>query len=379
MQLEKVTYFKNLDGLRAIAAFAVVFAHLSYWFEFPKTTFYQTLNFFMAFNGEWGGRLGVIFFFILSGFLITYLMYVEQAKHEKVNLVYFYLRRILRIWPLYYLTLVIGFIVYPLCIQFAGGSHHENASWFLYVIFATNFDHIYNSFPSTNLLGVQWSVAVEEQFYLIWPIIFILFNKNTKFPFILLGLILLSELFYIKAGSRLNAGDYHFGSCLRYLSIGGLLGYICYNKTEQLLSILNKITKPIVVLIYVSCLTIMMFQNVITASFSSYKYIYDVVPALFFSFVIIEQNFSKNSFFKIGSVNWLSGLGKISYGIYLTHMIAINIVIAMFSKSEDYLLIKILLSVVITIIISKLSYTYIEKYFLSLKDKFSLSHTKKTL
>lgn len=377
MQLEKVTYFKNLDGLRAIAAFAVVFAHLAYWFEFPETPSYQTLKFLLAFNGEWGGRLGVIFFFVLSGFLITYLMYAEQAKYGKVNLGNFYLRRVLRIWPLYYLTLLIGFIIYPLFVQLAGGAHHENASLFLYAIFAANFDHIYNYFPSTNLLGVQWSVAVEEQFYLIWPVIFIYFNRSKNFFFLLLGLILLSELFYIKAGSRLNAGDYHFGSCLRYLSIGGLLGYICYNKTEQLLYILNKISKPLIILIYISCLTIIMLQNVITETFSAYKYIYHIIPALFFSFVIVEQNFSKHSFFKIGALPWLSWLGRISYGIYLTHMVAINIVIALFSKSQDYLLIKMILSILLTIIISHLSYTYFEKYFLSLKEKFSLSLIKK--
>lgn len=373
MQETRITHFNNLDGLRALAAFAVVFAHLSYWFEFPDTTFYSTLKFLMAFNGEWGGRLGVIFFFVLSGFLITYLLYVEQSKFGKVSLVFFYIRRVLRIWPLYYLTLLIGFVIYPTCVHlFSTVPFHENASWWMYAIFATNFDHIYHYFPSTNILGVQWSVAVEEQFYLIWPVIFIFFNRKKNFPLVLLALIFISELFFVVLGSRLNAGDYHFGSCLRYLAMGGLLGYICYQKLDRLEAVFDKISKTTTIIIYIVCLTIIMLQNPITAQFSYYKYMYHLVPMLFFSFVIIEQNFSKNSFYKIGNIPVLAWLGKISYGIYLTHMVAINIVIALFSKSQDYILLKLLLSVVLTVFISHVSYTYFEKYFLSLKDKFAL-------
>lgn len=366
MNQQKPLYFENLDGLRAIAAFAVIFAHISYWFEYPTTHFFVALKSVFSYNGA-GGRLGVIFFFVLSGFLITYLMFLEQAKNGKLNIPHFYKRRILRIWPLYYLTLIVGFIIYPLCVWLFGNVHQEGANWLLYSIFAANFDHIYNYFPATNILGVQWSVSVEEQFYLLWPLVFVFFNKKKIFPFVLIAFILISELFSILVASHLKAGDYHFGSCFKYLSFGGLIAYLCYNKTESINFFLHKINRWLCFLIYFTCIMLMFFQNELTKTFASYNYLYHIIPILFFGFVIVEQNFSKNSFFKIGNFPLLNWLGKISYGLYLTHMIAINIVIGFFTKSSDFVLLKGLLSILLTILISYFSYNYFEKYFLSFK------------
>lgn len=373
MSKNKPVFFKNLDGLRAIAAFAVIFAHLTYWFDYPDTEFFGTLKFFLSFGGGNGGRLGVIFFFILSGFLITFLMYDEQANCGKLNVLNFYARRILRIWPLYYMSLVVGFIIYPWIVQLFGNVHHENASGLWYSIFAANFDHIYHGYPSTGILGVQWSVAVEEQFYLLWPLLFFLFNKKRYFPIILMVIIFLSELFSAKVTSLLPAGDYHFASCIRYLSFGGLIAFFCYHKIEQVKLLLLKINKSVIVFIYLACFTLMILQNTFSQIFSSYQYLYHIIPVLFFGFVIIEQNFSENSFFKIGSFPLLNWLGKISFGLYLTHMVAINIVLGMFPKSPDYVFLKVLLSISICILISYLSYTYVEKYFLSFKNKFSFA------
>ena len=132
----------------------------------------------MYFNGTHGGRFGVIFFFVLSGFLITYLMFIEKSKTGQFKLGHFYVRRALRIWPLYFFSLIIGFVLYPMAVSYSGFSHDENANLTWYSLFIANFDHIYHGFPTANILGVHWSVCVEEQFYLIWPILIIFLAKK---------------------------------------------------------------------------------------------------------------------------------------------------------------------------------------------------------
>lgn len=104
-------YFKGLAELRAIAALAVVFHHIEL---FKHREHLPSLfdSFFSGFIDQLG-KNGVYLFFVLSGFLITYLLIAERKQHEKIDIKKFYLRRILRIWPLYYLVVIIAFFVLP--------------------------------------------------------------------------------------------------------------------------------------------------------------------------------------------------------------------------------------------------------------------------
>ncbi|MFM7054746.1 MAG: acyltransferase family protein [Bacteroidota bacterium] len=366
-----VKYFENLDGLRAIAAFAVVFAHISSWFEFPDTLPFKALKFLLYFNGTHGGRFGVIFFFVLSGFLITYLMFIEKSKTGHFKLGKFYVRRALRIWPLYFFSLIIGFVLYPMAIGISGPVHHENANWEWYSLFIANFDHIYNGFPTANILGVHWSVCVEEQFYLLWPLVFIAAGSSKHFPWVCIGLVLSSEIFHALVGSKVHGGDYHFISCVRYLSIGGLLAWFAFYHRPKLEELLSRISKQKTRLFYALCITIMLLEIPITMIFPGYKKLFHLIPMLFFAFVIAEQNFGKNSFFKISSIPLLTWLGKISYSIYLLHMVAINIIFLLFTNSSDFVIAKAISAVLLTVLISNLSYKFIESPFLKLKNKFS--------
>lgn len=366
-----IKYFENLDGLRALAAFAVVFAHISAWFEFPDTFGYKVLKFFLYFNGSHGGRFGVICFFVLSGFLITYLMFSEKSKCGNFKVGHFYARRALRIWPLYFFSLFIGFIVFPFVLSFWQVSHVENASWIWYSLFVANFDHIMNGFPTANILGVHWSVCVEEQYYLLWPIVFLLWNNSKRFPWICIALVVISEIFQFTIGSKLHGGDYHFVSCIRYLSMGGLLAWFAFFHRSTLEKMLSKISKKQTKGVYIACIAIMLLEMPITKLISGYKHLYHLVPMFFFAFIIAEQHFGKNGFFKLSSIPMLSWLGKISYSIYLLHMVAINAVLLVFTNSSDYVVMKAIAAVVLTVLISHLSYKYIESPFLRLKGRFN--------
>ncbi len=366
----KRIYFENLDGLRAIAALSVVFFHIVLWFKFPNIVGFDLFQFILSFGGK-GGSLGVNFFFILSGFLITYLMFAEEENTGKLNIGFFYLRRVLRIWPLYYLTIFIGFIIYPLIMQIMDISYTETASSLLYLIFAVNFDHIYNGLPKTGILGVHWSVAIEEQFYLVWPLIFSLLSKNKLFPYILVFIILLSELYFFMAKSSVIS-YYHLASNFRLLAFGAFLAYLCYRKRKDVILFLNMISRRINVVIYLVCILILIFQQWGFSWLVYYKYLYHFVSIVFFGYVIVEQCFSETSFIKIGTIKFLISLGKISYGLYLNHMIAIYLVLGFFHNNPDYIVAEIICTIALTLIISYFSYYYMESIFLNLKNKFTL-------
>jgi peptidoglycan/LPS O-acetylase OafA/YrhL len=160
----------SLDGWRAISIILVLGAHSSVAFGFPKSL--DSL-----FNWSFDGRLGVRFFFVISGFLITWLMLVEKAKTGRVNLRHFYVRRALRILPVY-----AAFLATLGLIQI-NSSYHQNAvQWIGNLTFITDFAVA----QWTN--GHLWSLAVEEQFYVLWPCLFTLWlmHHNTRVSLIAL-------------------------------------------------------------------------------------------------------------------------------------------------------------------------------------------------
>jgi len=142
------------------------------------------------------GKLGVVLFFVLSGFLITYLLLTEEDRFKTISIKKFYVRRILRIWPLYFFIIILAFLVLPNIDLFTLPGYGKEVIYkdlllklFLYVIF----------FPSLvlSLLGIvpyashTWSIGTEEQYYLVWPVILKYFKKNR------LLLMLLIILFYL--------------------------------------------------------------------------------------------------------------------------------------------------------------------------------------
>src|SRR4051794_34357276 len=101
--------FENLDGLRFVLAMVVLSGHSMLFESLNKSIPFDWLQRLLLVLGS--GYLAVSFFFVLSGFLITYLMIEEKELTGSFNILKFYLRRILRIWPLYFTVLLIGFVI----------------------------------------------------------------------------------------------------------------------------------------------------------------------------------------------------------------------------------------------------------------------------
>ena len=360
--------FKNLDSIRSIAFISTFLAHAFHTeYESVKSSvfFRWAISFSEVFS------FGVLLFFVLSGFLITYLMMYEYESVGKFNLHFFYIRRILRIWPLYYLIITIGFLIFPFLRSFfLNEQYTETARWWMYLLFLGNFDQlIQQNLPTGIGLGVTWSVSVEEQFYFFWPLLFIFFpGKKFIFPIVLLFFIsIFTSSFYLLPAK-------HTLFCVFYLSTGAIAAYI-HLYYPKLSSRFTSISPFLYIMLLLFCILIMLNLKKIPIAFYPAGY---VIVSLIMGYNIIYQ-IQCNETMNLKNIPGLEYWGKYTYGLYLYHTICNFIIFQLVKKLQLYtsigetymdLIIRPFLSFFLSLLISYISYQYFEKYFLRLKDKF---------
>lgn len=235
MAKSKKFYFPELDGIRTLAAGVVVIAHCFHdFFEnlIHSFTFLDN-KYFDYFKGAIGaGREGVAVFFVLSGFLITLLLLKEIEKEGKVSVPKFYMRRVLRIWPLYYAVMFFGLFLYPALQSFLGNFYNQDLDYLLNLTFLNNIA-AYQSTMNPDLsfwphVGVAWSVAIEEQFYLFWPLLFLIKPTRKSLPFIFAGILVVSITFYSFNSNNTDLLYYHILGQIHNLLWGGIAAYIIF-------------------------------------------------------------------------------------------------------------------------------------------------------
>ncbi|PZF72035.1 acyltransferase family protein [Taibaiella soli] len=375
--MKKRIFFPDLDLLRTIACMFVLVAHIA-WDGLEKLYPEIAENRFLAFFFVNGG-LGVQIFFMLSGFLITYLLLQEKTSMGFINIKNFYIRRILRIWPLYFLVVGFVFIVYPALKHFANltGSSAENPLF--YIFFIGNFDviRILGS-PNASLnsmSAITWSVAIEEQFYLFWPLLFMLFSSK-KVVGAMSIILLLSSTFILFNNLNGLQVYYHTFSNFLFLSTGGVLAWLyTYHNTllQKLITGGNKaryfiLAALLLVLIYAK--DHMLFTRL---GFLSYW----ILTAVSIGWFILQLLFDPNSYAKSNEHSRWVIAGKYTYGLYMYHRIAqwsVNTAVDKFIHTEGLavVLFKIALCFSAAIMMSVLSYKYFEKPALELKKRFAL-------
>jgi peptidoglycan/LPS O-acetylase OafA/YrhL len=158
-----------LDGLRAIAVLLVMASHFERFIA--PAAWIMPLKIFMSY-----GWTGVDLFFALSGFLITGILLATRT--DRHYLTTFYARRAIRIFPIYYTTLIFVLLFVTLLPSFSDRVPPKS-QWPLYFVFATNWIPVFSGVWPPNVIGHFWSLAVEEQYYLVWPFVILLLARRT--------------------------------------------------------------------------------------------------------------------------------------------------------------------------------------------------------
>jgi peptidoglycan/LPS O-acetylase OafA/YrhL len=329
------------------------------------------------------GGTGVSIFFILSGFLITYLLISEYELNSEISLRRFYLRRILRIWPLYYVVIGFTFLLYPTLKSLVDMNHPLCSNYLYYISFLSNFDviHILKNCPGKDALSqnITWSISVEEQFYLFWPILFAYLPKRLWIYAITFTFIF-AIIFQVINRNDFALSYYHTFSALKYLSLGGLCSLLIKEYPRIRMFFERSSTGTQITLFSISFL-LMYFRE----DFCQFEYgnlLNNSLLALSFALIISGQALSKSiSFLNLGNFKFASNWGKYTYGIYLLHPIVItlmDVVIRILKIPKNNFINSLILNVfglLITMIISKLSYVYFESMFLRIKEKFETIKT----
>ncbi|RDC64108.1 acyltransferase family protein [Adhaeribacter pallidiroseus] len=353
---KRYIHLTGLNGIRAIAAIAVVLSHINLElriFNLPPVKYLDLAGH------------GVTMFFALSGFLITYLL-MHEKQIDEIDIKKFYLRRVLRIWPLYLLYLFVAlFVSYQFNIL-------QRLSLFplaYYVFFTANIPFILGDVLPFN--AHLWSIGVEEQFYLFWPWIIKKTNKNTLnvlivFIFIYLLLKLLCRFIEYQWG---NQYPYLATQVMRFdcMAIGGVGALLFYKN--------NKTFKRIV---YLKAVQILAWVVILLLAFNKFHVVSIIDPEIISVItVIIIVNVSNNPRTLIHlDYTIFNFLGKISYGIYVIHPLVIYLYAKILNIINIHSYIKFVLVYTgvlsFTIWLAYLSFTFFEKKFINLKDKFSV-------
>jgi peptidoglycan/LPS O-acetylase OafA/YrhL len=374
-------FFPSLNGLRFIAAFVVIIHHL----EQIKLFFNLPSLFFRWHTIKVIGELGVTLFFTLSGFLITYLLLSEKERFGTVFVKEFYIRRVLRIWPLYYLIIILGLFVLPHIAffdipVFTVESHYKFGTkvFFYAILFPNVVSNLYAYMP---YIAQTWSIGIEEQFYLVWPWLM----KWTKrvllvLVSIIVGLLLVTNVLYFFADHSTDIGMastktklitflYRFFAMLRIscMAIGGIGAYFLFNLN---MSVLRPIfTKTAQYLTLITCLSLILLG--VEIPFVNHEFY-----ALFFILIILNLAANPKALFSLESKAF-DYLGKVSYSIYMWHGIAIIIALHA-ARSYNPLLndwqshiVYYGLTFILTFLLSAASYEWFEMQFLKFKHLFA--------
>lgn len=366
---ENKRYFPNLNGIRCIAALLVVFHHL----EQAKHAF-GIENFYDVTIIKHAGRLGVGLFFVLSGFLITYLLLEEKGRFGDVDARKFYLRRVFRIWPIYFLIIGLSFFVFPHIdlLYFPGANEKltQEVAPRLTLLFLVLPNYAFVLYDLPYWCAQTWSIGVEEQFYYLWPWI-IKYPKKSGWIltlFLSVTLLLLFSGTYLLDKTdeeKISAITTFFGQFrIQTMALGGLCAYLVYSQKTKFLDFVFR--KDVQIVVY-ALLAVLFFSGV---HFTGFLELY----ALFFSFFVLNVSCNKNTVISLEN-KIMSYLGKISYGLYIYHVFVIVLIInglrtfAPQLSGTAYQVILYILSFVLSVAVTALSYNYFEKPLLAFKDR----------
>jgi len=360
-------FFHTFNALRFFACFRIFLLHL------PKPEGKQFFN-TLIFDG---GEIGVDFFFVLSGFLITYLLTYEYAQTGKINAKDYLLRRAFRIWPLYFAGVFIAYLNNFISVWFnMGSAAGYTPNLFFSLTFLENYQMLFHdNFPNGAPLRAFWSLCVEEHFYMLWLLLFLLvparhFLKAAGVLWVL-G-ILYRSWFYYQFPTK-QYFDIDIFSKLDYFCAGGIAGYLIASYSGPVKQYLLRIQPAIRYGITIGVIAFFLAHHFIQVSLTGL--FFPVVSALLFA-VLLLLIATSTTFIHIKESHIFSRLGKISYGFYVFHTVIIILLLALAKKANlDVAGTNLYyafgaLAFLLTVLVSWFSWNYFESFFLACRENY---------
>ncbi len=383
----------GITALRLFAALAVIVGHIEMMkkvFNLP-TLWYDLNNIYTAapLDYMWHGKMhwsapfishlgfnAVIFFFVLSGFLITHVLIQESRKSGSFSIRQFYWRRIIRIWPLYLLIVLFAFITgaidWPIFNYPSPFNWHEHQGFFMasHLLFSPNVALLF--IPSVGMLGHLWSIGVEEHFYLFWPWLLRKIKQN-KTGILMFGACwmmgkIVIKLLVMKFHLPLQTlGLYLVFNKFECMALGGYLAFVFHDNSSKIKNfIFNRVNG-------------LLLGNILLYVFTAY-----CLPEQWANFnYLFVASLSGLLIFKVSQTHlshwlnhrWINHLGNASYAIYIAHFpIVLAVINVLFYQQKQRIIgsfenltlyfIVILLSIFIGLLLHRWIETPVKNLFL---------------
>ena len=349
-------YIPSLDGIRAIAFLIVFISHAGLGKMIP-------------------GGFGVTIFFFLSGYLITTQLRREYERSDKIDFKNFYMRRVLRIWPPFYLVLFLAIGVSDLV------GHHSGSTFQQLQVFLTQFFHFSNyynvEFGNQGMaLGTEiyWSLAVEEHFYLLFPLLYVLLlrlgirSKQQALIFWGICLIVLLWRCFLIFGMGADYDRIFYASDTRFDSIlfGGALAVTGNPAIDRDRQISERNLKYF--LLPLGCALLLGSLLYRTDAFRD-TLRYSIQGIALYPIFIAAIRFPDWGVFKVLNCGWMRFVGILSYSLYLVHYMVIKTIALV--MPELGLLGSSLLSLLISVVLAYAIHSLVEIPAAKLKQKFA--------
>jgi peptidoglycan/LPS O-acetylase OafA/YrhL len=336
-------YVPALDGLRTFAVALVILVHVSS-------------------RVAPGGWVGVDVFFVLSGYLITSVLLREQAAKGDISFSDFYIRRVLRLMPALVL-LVVGDGV--LAALFGGPSPNKLLDAAAALTYLMDFVRAFSHVSDFSTLGHTWSLAVEEHFYIVWPLVLVLvlrLRRSAQLPVIIAmaAAIVLWRAYLVHSGASYERTDYPADARSDQMLIGCALAFwLSSGPRASVIAMLRRLWPLGLAII----LTVTVYDVTYQPWFRSFGL---VAIGLASATLILELGQNQQGLLaRAASFKPMVALGRISYGIYLWHYVFI-----MQIRYHDNSKLLVLAGVVASVVVAALSFRYVEQPFLKLKQRF---------
>jgi len=331
--------FGSLDGLRALSILAVIWHH--------------TAPSWIA--GAWvhAGSQGVTLFFAISGFLITTLLVREWQRYGAIDIKAFYMRRALRIFPLYYGVLAL-YVALVWLVPHPGEAEAQFFDNLIY--FATYTSNIFVPLEGRTIFYYAWSLATEEQFYLIWPTVMLLAGSVARAAWPLMGMLIAAVLG--------QSWGYAGWSVVSVSLLGGALLALLLNSPRWFAWLARVLGGS-----GVGALILLALLAVLTWLPEAPPWVLSLLCAALVGACVMREQHTL-----VGLLTWrpLAYLGTISYGLYMLHMLCKNVVLLVLGRlgQPQNGLLVVALTLPLAVLAATLSFRYYEAYFLRRKNAF---------